>query len=106
APVGTTLYPSNEAPVIIEKATIRGVESYGMLCAENEIGVGDSSEGIIVLSPDTETGITAYDYYKTSIDTVFEVGLTPNRMDAMSHLGVAKDVCAYMAHHGGTEIKL
>jgi len=106
APVGATLYPSNEAPVMIKKAVIRGIESQGMLCAENEIGVGDSHEGIIVLPPDTKTGITAYDYYKTSVDTVFEIGLTPNRMDAMSHMGAAKDVCAYLSHHNGTEIKL
>ena len=106
APVGTTLYPLNEEPFTIKKATIRGIESHGMLCAEDEIGVGDSHEGIIVLPGDTKTGMAAHDYYKSSGDSVLEIGLTPNRMDAMSHMGVAKDVCAYLAHHNKAEIKM
>ena len=106
APVGTTLYPINEEPFTIKKATIRGIESHGMLCAEDEIGLGDSHDGIIVLPGDTKTGMAANDYYKSSGDSVLEIGLTPNRMDAMSHMGVAKDVCAYLAHHNKTEIKM
>jgi phenylalanyl-tRNA synthetase beta chain len=106
APVGTTLYPLHKEPFTIKKATIRGVESFGMLCAEDEIGIGDSHEGIIVLPRDTVTGIAAGDYYKFSEDTIFEIGLTPNRMNAMSHMGVAKDVCAYLAHNSNSEIKI
>jgi phenylalanyl-tRNA synthetase beta chain len=106
APVGTTLYPINEEPFTIKQATIRGIESHGMLCAEDEIGVGGSHEGIIVLPGDAETGMAARDFYKSSVDSVLEIGLTPNRMDAMSHMGVAKDVCAYLAHHNKTGIKM
>lgn len=106
APAGTTLYPLNKEPLTIKKTIIRGIESHGMLCAEDEIGVGDSHEGIIVLPGDTKTGITAYDYYKSSADSILEIGITPNRMDAMSHMGVAKDVCAYLAHHNKAEIKM
>jgi phenylalanyl-tRNA synthetase beta chain len=106
APVGTTLYPLNQGPFTIKKATIRGVESHGMLCAEDEIGVGDSHAGIIVLPADARTGISAQAYYKSSGDSILEIGLTPNRMDAMSHMGVAKDVCAYLSHHHKAEIKM
>src|SRR5664279_4886222 len=105
APVGTTIYPLNQEPFTIKKATIRGVESHGMLCAEDEIGIGDSHEGIIVLPQDTKTGIAAGDYYNTFSDTVIEIGITPNHMDAMSHLGVAKDVCAYLSYHSQADIK-
>jgi phenylalanyl-tRNA synthetase beta chain len=106
APVGITLYPINADPFTIKKATIRGIESNGMLCAEDEIGLGDSHEGIIVLPGDTKTGMLAQDYYKSSGDSILEIGLTPNRMDGMSHMGVAKDVCAYLSHHHETEIKM
>ncbi len=106
APVGTTLYPVNKEPFTIKKATIRGVESNGMLCAEDEIGIGESHEGIIVLPADAETGMAAKDYYKPYRRFDLEIGLTPNRMDAMSHMGVAKDVCAYLAHHNKAEIKM
>ncbi len=106
AEVGTTLYPLKDEPFTIKKSKIRGVESEGMLCAEDEIGIGESHAGIIVLPKNTETGITAYDYYKPYSDWVFEIGLTPNRMNAMSHMGVAKDVCAYLSHHNKAEIKL
>jgi phenylalanyl-tRNA synthetase beta chain len=105
APVGTTLYPIKGDPIKIKKAKIRGVESNGMLCAEDEIGIGSSHEGIIVLPPDTETGMAASDYYKSYGDFVFEIGLTPNRMDAMSHMGVAKDVCAFISHHDKIFVK-
>lgn len=106
APPGATIYPMNGTPLAIKKAKIRGVESNGMLCAEDEIGIGESHEGIIVLPADVETGSAAYDYFKPYNDWVFEIGLTPNRMDAMSHMGVAKDVCAYLAHHNKAEIKM
>ncbi len=106
ATVGTTLYPTKDEPFTIKKAKIRGVESNGMLCAEDEIGLGESHEGIIVLPQDAKTGMPAKDYYQLYSDWTIEIGLTPNRMDAMSHLGVAKDVCAYLAHHNKKEIKV
>ncbi len=106
APVGATLHPLHKEPLTIKKTKIRGVESNGMLCAEDEIGIGESHEGIIVLPPGTKTGITAQDYYHFASDSIFEIGLTPNRMDAMSHMGVAKDVCAYLSHHNNTELKV
>jgi phenylalanyl-tRNA synthetase beta chain len=105
APVGTTLHPTKGEPVKVKRAKIRGVESNGMLCAEDEIGIGSSHEGIIVLPADTETGMAASDYYKSYRDFVFEIGLTPNRMDAMSHMGVAKDVCAFISHHDKIFVK-
>ncbi|MEO6893810.1 MAG: phenylalanine--tRNA ligase subunit beta [Ginsengibacter sp.] len=99
APVGATLYPLKGDPFTIKKAKIRGVESNGMLCAEDEIGLGQSHEGIMVLPEDTIPGTLLKDHFKLYSDWIFEIGLTPNRMDAMSHLGVAKDVCAYITHH-------
>ncbi|MEO8822500.1 MAG: phenylalanine--tRNA ligase subunit beta [Ginsengibacter sp.] len=99
APVGATLYPLKGEPFTIKKAKIRGVESNGMLCAEDEIGLGHSHEGIMVLPDDTIPGTPLKDHFKLYSDWIFEIGLTPNRMDAMSHLGVAKDVCAYITHH-------
>ena len=106
ATVGTTLYPIKGEPFTIKKAKIRGVESNGMLCAEDEIGLSQSHEGIIVLPQDAKVGMDAKEYYQLYSDWTIEIGLTPNRMDAMSHLGVAKDVCAYLAHHNKKEIKV
>jgi phenylalanyl-tRNA synthetase beta chain len=99
ATVGTTLYPLAGEPFTIKKAKIRGLESTGMLCAEDEIGFGKSHEGIMVLPHKAKIGTPASDYFKLHAEYVFEIGLTPNRMDAMSHLGVARDVCAYLSHH-------
>lgn len=99
AQVGTQLFPVKGEPFTIKKAKIRGVESQGMLCAEDEIGIGNSHEGIIVLPTDAVVGVPAKDYYNLYSDWIFEIGLTPNRMDAMSHIGVAKDICAYLSHH-------
>ena len=96
ATVGTTIYPINGEPLTMKKAKIRGVESYGMICAEDEIGLGRSHAGIMVLPADAKVGIPAAEYFKPYEDYIFEIGLTPNRMDAMSHLGVARDVCAYL----------
>ncbi|MGZ3932629.1 MAG: phenylalanine--tRNA ligase subunit beta, partial [Bacteroidia bacterium] len=75
---------------------IRGAESEGMICAEDEIGVGTSHDGIMVLPPDTKVGLPAADYFKIETDSVFEIGLTPNRSDAASHLGVARDLYAIL----------
>jgi phenylalanyl-tRNA synthetase beta chain len=99
ATVGSTLYPSEGDPITIKKAKIRGMESTGMLCAEDEIGLGTSHEGIMVLPHKAKIGTPAAEYFKLHEEYIFEIGLTPNRMDAMSHLGVAKDVCAYLSHH-------
>ncbi len=105
APMGATLYPIRGGSFKIKKSKIRGIESHGMLCAEDEIGIGENHEGIIVLPEDAKTGTSAGDFYKFYNDFIFEIGLTPNRMDAMSHLGVAKDVCAFMTHHYNMEAK-
>ncbi len=99
AKAGTTIYPLNGDPLTLKKAKIRGVESNGMICAEDEIGLGNSHEGILVLPADTAIGQAATSLFETYNDHIFEIGLTPNRMDAMSHLGVAKDVCAWLSHH-------
>ena len=105
APVGSVIYPINGEPISLRKATIRGVESEGMLCAEDEIGIGTDHNGIMVLDSDTDTGTAFSSLFPVYEDTIFEIGLTPNRMDAMSHLGVARDVCAYLSHHDGKEAK-
>ena len=105
ATIGTTIYPLSGEPITMKVAKIRGVESHGMLCAEDEIGLGQSHAGIVVLPADTKPGAPASDYFTTYEDWMYEIGLTPNRMDAMSHLGVAKDVCAYLTHHNKKETK-
>lgn len=105
ARVGSTIYPVSGEPVTIKAAKIRGEESQGMICAEDEIGLGTSHEGILVLPEDAVAGTKAADYFQPYTDWVYEIGLTPNRMDAMSHFGVAKDVCAYLSHHEKKEIR-
>ena len=99
ATIGTSIYPLTGEPITMKKAKIRGVESQGMICAEDEIGLGHSHDGIMILPDEVKTGSAASDYFKPYHDVVFEIGLTPNRMDAMSHIGVARDVCAYLTHH-------
>lgn len=99
ATVGTTIYPTAGEPLTMKVAKIRGVESHGMICAEDEIGMGDSHAGIMVLPQDAPVGQPAAEYFKPYADIIYEIGLTPNRMDAMSHWGVARDVCAYLSHH-------
>ncbi len=99
APVGSTIFPLGKEPVTMKKAKIRGVESYGMICAEDEIGISDNHDGILVLPDTLKPGTPAAEYFKPETDWIYEIGLTPNHMDAMSHLGVARDVCAYLSHH-------
>lgn len=99
AQAGSTIYPINGEPITINKAKIRGIESNGMICAENEIGAGNDDSGIMILPDNILPGSAVADYFKPENDKVFEIGLTPNRTDAMSHIGVAKDVCAYLSHH-------
>ena len=97
ATINTTLYPTGEENGFkIKKSKIRGVESFGMLCAEDEIGVGTDHQGIIVLPNDVKAGTPARDYFQLEDDYLMEIGLTPNRADAMSHYGVARDLAVYL----------
>ncbi|CAN5902171.1 phenylalanine--tRNA ligase subunit beta [soil metagenome] len=103
ARIGTVIYPVKGDPITIKKAKIRGIESEGMICAEDEIGIGNNHNGIMVLPVETVPGTAATEIFKPKEDHIYEIGLTPNRIDAMSHLGVAKDVCAYLSHHNKKE---
>jgi phenylalanyl-tRNA synthetase beta chain len=94
ATVGAMLYPSIGDPFEIKKSKIRGQASEGMICAEDEIGLGESHAGIMVLPADVKVGTPAADYFGIENDEVLEIGLTPNRADAMSHIGVARDLRA------------
>jgi phenylalanyl-tRNA synthetase beta chain len=105
ATIGTTIYPSSGDPLTMKVAKIRGVESYGMICAEDEIGLGTSHAGIMVLPNDVKVGMSAQEFFNPFSDIIYEIGLTPNRMDAMSHWGVARDVCAYLTHHDKKDLK-
>ena len=98
ATLGTRLYDGDKE-FVIKKSKLRGVESNGMLCAEDEIGVGTDHNGIIELPADTRVGTLARDYYKVETDARFVVDITPNRIDAASHYGVARDLNAYYALH-------
>ncbi len=100
--VGTTLHPTGGEPFTIKKAKIRGQVSEGMICAEDEIGTGKSHEGILVLPADTPVGMSAAEVFGVRRDTILEIGLTPNRADANSHLGVARDLAAALNADGGT----
>ncbi|MGC6433179.1 MAG: phenylalanine--tRNA ligase subunit beta [Crocinitomicaceae bacterium] len=99
ATVGCTLYPNPEEPFKIKRAKIRGIESSGMLCAEDELGLGESHEGIMVLDEAVEVGTNASEYFGLESDYIFEIGLTPNRADAMGHIGVVRDLIAYLNVH-------
>jgi len=96
APPGTTLYPRDKEPFNVKKAKIRGEQSEGMICAEDEVGLGADHDGIMVLRQDAEPGTNAADYFGIEEDTVFEIDLTPNRAEAMSHIGSARDLMAAM----------
>jgi phenylalanyl-tRNA synthetase beta chain len=95
ATIGTTLHKGDES-FTIKKSKIRGQLSEGMICAEDEIGLGTSHDGIMVLDPSAKTGMPAKEYFNISSDVVFEIGLTPNRIDSGSHYGVARDLAAYL----------
>ena len=99
ATLGTKLYDGDEC-FTIKKSKLRGVESNGMICAEDEIGVGTSHEGIIVLPADVVPGTLAKDYYNVKSEYVLEVDITPNRADACSHYGVARDLYAWLIQNG------
>lgn len=99
ATVGCTLYPKPDEAFKIKISKIRGVESQGMLCAEDELGLGESHAGILVLDPSIVVGTTAAYYFELEDDHSIEIGLTPNRADAMGHIGVARDLVAYLNVH-------
>lgn len=92
--VGTKIHPADGEPFTIKKAKIRGEKSAGMICAEDELGLGESHAGIMVLPDAPKPGTPAADYFKLETDDVFEIGLTPNRADAASHIGTARDLKA------------
>ncbi len=94
---GTSLH-TPQGPITIKKARIRGQDSEGMICAEDELGMGVSHDGIMVLDPATPVGMTAASYFGLEEDWIFEIGLTPNRIDAASHFGVARDLVAVINH--------
>lgn len=104
AKVGTTLY-FGEDELKIKKAKIRGEVSEGMICAEDEIGLGTSHEGIMVLDNSAKVGTPANQYFEIETDTIFEIGLTPNRIDGASHIGTARDLAAYLNLIEKTDIK-
>lgn len=91
---GTTVHPMHGDPFLIKAAKIRGEQSEGMICSEDEISLGPSHAGIMVLNTSVKNGTPAADYFKIESDAVFEIGLTPNRADAASHVGVARDIKA------------
>jgi phenylalanyl-tRNA synthetase beta chain len=99
AVIGTILYDGDKE-IKIKKTKIRGQESFGMICAEDEIGIGSDHSGIIVLPADTPAGMTAKEYYKIENDYILEVDITPNRVDGASHFGVARDLAAYLKQAG------
>ena len=98
ATIGTVLYNGEES-FTIKKSKLRGEPSEGMICAEDEIGLGTSHDGIMVLPEEAVPGTPAADYFKVEADTIFEIGLTPNRCDAICHFGVARDLFATLAQH-------
>jgi phenylalanyl-tRNA synthetase beta chain len=106
ATVGSTIYPNPNEPLKIKSAEIRGVLSNGMLCAEDELGLGESHDGILVLDDSTAVGTAAASLFGIETDYVLEIGLTPNRADAMGHIGVARDLKAYLNFHRGLNKKL
>ena len=105
APVGTTIFPTSGEPITMKAAKIRSIESQGMICAEDEIGLGTDHNGIKVLPAETPVGIAVSSLFNPYEDYIISIGLTPNRSDAMSHFGVARDICTWLNHHEGTKIK-
>ena len=106
ATVGCTLYPKPDEPFKIKAAKIRGVDSFGMLCAEDELGLGQSHAGIMVLPDHLAVGSSAATYFDLEDDYQLEIGLTPNRADAMGHIGVARDLMAHLNFHKQLNLKL
>lgn len=105
ATIGTILY-KEEQTFEIKQARIRGIESFGMICSEDELGIGNSHDGIMVLTDSVEVGTLAKDYFEITEDWIFTIGLTPNRIDAASHIGVARDIVAALNTKNSTKITL
>jgi phenylalanyl-tRNA synthetase beta chain len=103
---GTTLYPESGDPLQIKAAKIRGTESQGMLCAEDEIGLGTDHAGILVLPKNLRPGMAVSEYFKPYTDFIYEIALTPNHMDAMSHMGVAREILAWLSHQDNKEYRV
>ncbi|MFC4666856.1 phenylalanine--tRNA ligase subunit beta [Falsiporphyromonas endometrii] len=104
ATIGTILGQGSDDPFMIKKSRLRGVDSFGMICSESEIGVGSDLSGIITLPKDkVRVGMPAAEYYNVEEDYVIEVEITPNRIDGTSHYGVARDLAAYLSLHSGKE---
>jgi phenylalanyl-tRNA synthetase beta chain len=99
ATVGCTLYPEPDKPLKIKESKIRGQLSQGMLCAEDELGLGESHEGIMSLPDSAKVGMSAAEFFELEDDYQIEIGLTPNRSDALGHIGVARDLVAYLNTH-------
>jgi len=104
APLGTTLWIKDKE-MIIQRTKLRGELSEGMICSEDELGLGESHAGIMVLDSEAIPGTSACDYFKIEDDTIFEIGLTPNRSDASSHIGIARDFVAVWNNRGGKDPK-
>ena len=96
ATIGTTLYKGEES-LTIQKTKLRGAVSEGMICAEDELGLGNSHEGVMVLPPEAKVGMPASEYFNITSDTIFEIGLTPNRIECASHYGVARDLATFLS---------
>ena len=103
ATIGAEVFSGDES-FKIKKSKLRGELSEGMICAEDELGLGQGHDGIMVLDGSAKTGTPAAEYFKLKTDTIFEIGLTPNRIDAGSHYGVARDLAAYFGQHGSVEL--
>lgn len=106
ATIGTTIHLPDGTNFVIKKSKIRGQESNGMICAEDELGLGQSHAGIMVLDPAAKVGEAAADFLGLTSDHVLEIGLTPNRTDAMGHFGVARDLRAAVVHRTGAAVEL
>ncbi len=106
ATVGCTLYPKPDEAFKIKKSKIRGVESFGMICAEDELGLGNDHDGIMVLEESAIPGTPASEFFQLEDDYLIEIGLTPNRSDAMGHIGVARDLKAFLNVHESSNLKL
>ncbi|HAT80859.1 MAG TPA: phenylalanine--tRNA ligase subunit beta, partial [Flavobacterium sp.] len=100
ATIGTTLYDKEGVAFQIKKGKIRGQESHGMICAEDELGLGESHDGIMILDDSIVAGTSAAKVFKIESDEIFEIGLTPNRADGMSHYGTARDLRAGLMQTG------
>lgn len=106
APVDVKIFPTKGKPIKIKKTAIRGEDSYGMICAEDEIGLGESHDGIMELPEDAPVGSPLSEFIIVERDIIFDIALTPNRSDAFSHIGVARDLVAYYNSSDGKQVVL